>query len=142
MTTKKDMVFINQYGQGLVEEGAILEQFRLLGPQDKQEFFTGLLFLISQSKPDDNDIESTILQSRLKPAYTPCVLLQKGVAPHHLEKIANLPEYESEKSCILLLNLFKIAYYRRFKEEKNDPDKWWYWDLSDERNLKKIISAN
>lgn len=27
--------------------------------------------------------------------------------------------------------LFKIAYTRRFNEEKNDPYKWWYWDLSD-----------
>ena len=50
-----------------------------------------------------------------------------------------LPEYELEKSFRLLTAMLSIAYNRRFKLEKNNPSKWWYWDLSDLENEKKII---
>jgi len=50
-----------------------------------------------------------------------------------------LPENELNKTFTLFLSLFKIAYQRRYQEEKNNPDKWWYWDLSDEKKLKLIM---
>ena len=72
---------------------------------------------------------------------TPCVMLQKGVANHNLYKILQLPEAELEKVLRLFINLFKIGYQRRFEQEKGDPNKWWYWDLSDDRKI-EIIKKN
>ncbi len=69
------------------------------------------------------------------------MLLSKGVANHNLQKIAELPESELNKALLLLLGLFKISYQRRFKEEKNHPDKWWYWDLSDEHTVEIILKS-
>jgi len=60
-----------------------------------------------------------------------------GYANHNLQKLVDLPDYELGKVFVLLLSLFKIAY-KRFVMEKNNPDKWWYWDLSDEANINKI----
>lgn len=86
----------------------------------------------------EEDIDPAITNSSLKLTFTPCVLLRKGIKEHNLLRLVDLPENELRKSFILLLNLFKIAYKRRFTAEMNNPNKWWYWDLSDEANLRKI----
>ncbi|MEG2101796.1 MAG: DUF5958 family protein [Flavobacterium sp.] len=65
--------------------------------------------------------------------------LQSGVGTHNLKRLLNLPENELNKSLILLLSLFKIAYMKRFETEKKYIDKWWYWDLSDDKKVKTII---
>jgi hypothetical protein len=94
-----------------------------------------------QSKPEEGDIEPAIIKSDLKSTFTPCVLLKKGVANHNLKKIINLPEYELTKAFVLLLNLFKVAYERRFIDEKDNPHKWWYWELSDHEKLEKVMES-
>ena len=134
----EDVILINKYGQGLVVIDELKEGFSNYGLIDKRKYLTELKGLIGQSKPTDIDIEPAILTSGLKPTYTPCVLLGKGVASHNLEKLIKLPENELNKVFLLLLSLFKVAYQRRFSIEKNHPDKWWYWDLSDEMNISKI----
>lgn len=134
----EDVILINKYGQGLVVIDELKEGFSNYNLLDKRRYLTELKGLIGQSKPTDSDIEPAILGSGLKPTYTPCVLLGKGVASHNLEKLIKLPENELNKVFLLLLSLFKVAYQRRFAIEKNHPDKWWYWDLSDEMNISKI----
>ena len=69
------------------------------------------------------------------------MLLEGGeVKYYNLKKIISLPDYELDKTLVLLLHLFKIGYNRRFQQERNNPNKWWYWDLSDDKNVKKILS--
>ena len=53
----------------------------------------------------------------------------------------NLPENEMIKTFILFMSIFKIAYSRRFKEEMNNINKWWYWDLSDNGNVERILEG-
>lgn len=65
--------------------------------------------------------------------------LRSRVGTHNLKRLLNLPENELNKSLILLLSLFKIAYMKRFETEKKYIDKWWYWDLSDDKKVKTII---
>ena len=89
----QDEILINKFGQG---------------------------FLISQSKPRTEDIEVSITASKLKPTFTPCVLLRKGVAYYNLKKNTKQPEGELEKSFVLLLSLFRISYQRRFESEGDD----------------------
>lgn len=91
-----------------------------------------------QSKPTNDDIQPAISASKLKPTFTPCVLLRKGVATHNLNCIIELPENELTKAYTLLLSLFRIAYGRRYDVEKGHPGKWWYWNLSDEDNIEAI----
>lgn len=135
----EDEILINKFGQGLVAIEQLTERFGLLDVLEKKEFLNDFLYLIIQSKPKKEDIELAIIDSRLKPTFTPCVLLRKGVGNHDLEKLVNLPENELTRAFVLLLSLFKIAYNRRFTVEKNSPDKWWYWDLSDDKTVEMIM---
>ncbi|AXP80441.1 hypothetical protein CJ739_1352 [Mariniflexile rhizosphaerae] len=131
-------ILINKYGQELVDIEPLLSLFRSFDMGSRKMFLNEIVFLILQSKPEERDIEFAIANSSLKPTFTPCVLLRKGVSNHNLKKLISLPFNELEKVFVLFLSLFKIAYKRRFLVEKNNPDKWWYWDLSDETNINKI----
>ncbi len=137
----EDQVLVNQFGQGLIAIDQLTADFSLLEIMTKRKFLNELLFLIMQSKPEEGDIEPAIIKSDLKSTFTPCVLLKRGAANHNLKKIVNLPEYELTKAFVLLLSLFKIAYERRFNDEKDNPHKWWYWDLSDHEKLEKIMES-
>lgn len=130
---------VNKFGQGLVQINDLSNIFSLLTLNEKKEFLNDILFLIMQSKPKEDDIERAIEESNLKRTYTPCILIKKGVANHNLKKLLDLPENEINKSFTLLLHLFKISYSRRFEIEKDDVNKWWYWDLSDDKKVKTII---
>ncbi|THD30157.1 DUF5958 family protein [uncultured Flavobacterium sp.] len=131
-------ILVNKYGQELVNTEELSDLFRSFDISFQKVFLNEILFLILQSKPKEEDIEPAIISSRLKSTHTPCVILKKGVANHNLEKLINLPENELTKAFVLLLSLFKIAYKRRFAIEKDNPNKWWYWDLSDEANINRI----
>jgi hypothetical protein len=135
----EDEILVNKFGQGLVAVEQLTERFGLLEVLKKKEFLNDFLYLIMQSKPKKEDIEPAIIDSSLKSTFTPCVLLRKGVGNHDLEKLVNLPENELTRAFVLLLSLFKIAYNRRFTVEKNSPDKWWYWDLSDDKAIETIM---
>lgn len=134
-------ILVNKFGQGLVAIEQLTEDFKLLDLLKKREFLNDFLYLIIQSKPKKEDIEPAIIDSGLKPTFTSCILLKKGIANHDLEKLVNLPENELIKVFVLLLSLFKIAYKRRFAVEKNNPDKWWYWDLSDNEKIEIIMKS-
>jgi hypothetical protein len=134
----EDEILVNKYGQGLISIEQLTESFHLLALSQKKLFLNDILYLIMQSKPKEEDIQLAIEESKLKPTYTPCILLKKGVANYNLQKLVELPEAEMEKVFALLISLFKIAYKRRFEMEKNNPNKWWYWDLSDNRKVEII----
>jgi len=97
--------------------------------------------LIWQSKPIDPDIELAIQDSALKPTFTPCVLLRTHRLVLGLPKVINLPDDELKKVYTLLLNLFKIAYLRRFEHEKGHAGKWWYADLSDKKLVESLLNG-
>lgn len=138
MLKVEEAINLNKYGQDILHIKYLLKSFSELKTSEKRNYLTEVLSLIHQSKPKEEDIELSIISSGLKPTYTPCVLLKKGFGSHNLNKIINLPDNELNKSLILFLNLFKIVYKRRFLIEKDNPDKWWYWDLSEENNINKI----
>lgn len=134
----QEQILINKFGQNLVEISQIEEKFKSLQLSEKRNFLNDMIFFIMQSKPKEEDITEAILQSKLKNTFTPCILLSKGIENHNLLKIINLPENELDKSLLLFMSLFKIAYRRKFEIEKNDINKWWYWDLSNDSVIKKI----
>ncbi|WP_426295892.1 DUF5958 family protein [Dyadobacter endophyticus] len=129
---------MNKFGQNAVEIKLLIDRFGTLDFLEKKALLTSLLYFIMQSKPTNDDIQPAISASKLKPTFTPCVLLRKGVATHNLNCIIELPENELTKAYTLLLSLFRIAYGRRYDVEKGHPGKWWYWNLSDEDNIEAI----
>ncbi|MDV6168943.1 DUF5958 family protein [Flavobacterium sp. DG1-102-2] len=140
--TINDEILFNQYGQNLVDVRSFQLKFNYFNLDEKRNYLKYLLFLIGQSKSLESDIPTVILNSKLRPTFTPCVLLKKGVKYHNLMNIVELPENELDKSLILFLNLFRIAYQRRLEIEKADGDKWWYSDLSDDENVRVIINQH
>lgn len=139
MEIKQD-ILINQYGQGIIPIKFLIDAYNKLDNNDKKRYLQHLVCLIIQSKATDLDIQQAIFHSCLQETFTPCILLKKdGVKYFNFKKIIDLPMNEWDKVLILLLNLFKIAYYRRFLNEKNNPDKWWYWDLSINENVCNVL---
>lgn len=133
-------IIINQYAQGVIPLERLLSSFEKMEPKEQKILINGTLQLLLQSKPLDTDIKTSIDNSGLKPTCTPCVLLTKGMDKANLYKIADLPSNEWKKVLQLFVNIFKIAYLRRFQQEKDlRKDKWWYWDLSNEKNIEQII---
>lgn len=138
--TLLEEISVNQWGQKLIPIENIEQYFLTLNYGEKKKFVIDLSNLIIQSKPEDFDIDESIIKSELRHSYTPCILLKKnGLKTFSFEKIANLPENELSKSLKLFLYLFQISYYRRFEKEKNDINKWWYWDLSDDKNIELLL---
>jgi len=135
-------ILINKYGQELIEINFFKDFFSNFNLLEKRDYLSSLLELIFQSKPNDKDIEIAITLSGLKPTFTPCVMIKKGVMNHNLIKLIGLPETELDKVLILLMSLFKVAYQRRFIIEKNNPNKWWYWDLANPLMEDKICEKH
>jgi len=136
--TLEEEININKFGQKIITKEIILASLLERNLEEKRAFLKQIIFLIQQSKPVDSDIEMAIDDAKLRKTYTPCVLLKKGVKTHNLYRIAALPENELEKACVLFLSLFRIAYQRRYQQEKNDGGKWWYADLSIEENVNEV----
>lgn len=137
----ENVILVNKYGQSVVDIEDLILIFNTFSHEEKKKYLYDLLFFILQAKAQDEDIEPAIENSKLRRTYTPCVIIQKGVGTHNLKRLLNLPENELNKSLILLLSLFKIAYMKRFETEKNDFYKWWYWDLSKDENIEAILKT-
>ena len=137
---RESKINLNRFGQNIIDNSQLIIDFEQLDYESKKMFLQEFVYyFLTQSKPNNDDVEQAIINSALKPTYTCCVLLRKdGVETHNFEKIISLPNNELTKSYSLLLHLYKIAYNRNFEIEKNDPNKWWYWDLTDEQNIKLL----
>ncbi len=133
-------IAVNQWGQGLKDINYFIDFFSELELQEKRQYLTDLSHFILQSKPKEDDIDEAINLSDLKKTYTVCILIKlNGLKLFSFEKIINLPENELQKSLKLFLYLFRVSYFRRYEQEKHNTHKWWYWDLSDDKNIDIIM---
>lgn len=141
---RQSKININKFAQNIIDIDTLFEVFVHKSVTEKRIFLREFVYyFLIQSKPENIDVEGAIINSSLKDTYTSCVLLKKfGVSKMGLEKILKLPENELRKAFVLLLNLYKIAYNRKYLEERNNPDKWWFWDLRDVKNLKRLQEMN
>ncbi|MDA0844096.1 MAG: DUF5958 family protein [Bacteroidetes bacterium] len=137
MNLEQEIQF-NQFGQGVYEETKLIGQFESLDIEGKRSMLRDVENLITQSKSTIDDIDKAIRKSGLKPTFTPCIIIKKGLNYGNFRKIINLPENELTKAFKLFIYLFKEGYQRRYLKEKEDPNKWWYWDLSNDENLERI----
>ncbi|GAB3743414.1 DUF5958 family protein [Spirosoma lituiforme] len=138
--TLEEQVAVNQFGQGVLSVESLLLHFSQMSEARKRHYLTYLSDLIWQSKPVEADIEQAIIDSLLKSTYTPCVVLRTHRLKIGINQLVTLPVNELEKVYRLMLSLFKEAYQRRFQEEGNSG-KWWYWDLSTDDVIERVLSA-
>lgn len=138
--TLEEEIILNQFAQSVRTSDDLLKRFSKFTADNKRIFLIGLSYLIFQSKPIDEDVESAIDESNLKPTFTPCVLLRTHRLVIGIPKVINLPHDELNKSYVLLLHLFKCAYLRRYEVEKGTNDKWWYADLSDPEFVHSLLA--
>ncbi len=136
----EEEILFNKHGQGLITDEELMGAFNIGDNIAWSEILNHLEYIIIQSKSDNYDINQAIINAKLKPSHTPCVIfLKNGISHGSFIKLGNLPTNEREKVFKLLLNLFRLSYRRRWLDELNNPNKWWYWDLSNPVNLKMII---
>lgn len=141
--TIDDQILINKFGQSLLRIQDIVTHFHSLDIDGQRNLLKDIVYLLIQTRPKEADLDLAIEIGKLRPTFTPVVKLKKGgLVPHVFRELLNLPENEWEKVLILLLSIYKISYGRILEIEKNNPDKWWFQDLSDESFITRIRSLS
>ena len=137
----EDQIALNQFAQSLQTADSLLGRFSGITLEGKRAFLLQFSGMLQQSKPIDEDIEFAIEESRLKPTFTPCVLLRTHRLKIGIPKVLALPSDELNKAYVLLMYIFKRAYLRRYLVETGTPDKWWYADLSDVAFVNSLLAT-
>ena len=125
-------IIINQIAQSIVDIDAGESWFASFDANDQKDILRKLMYCVYQSHPRDIERKYAVMESGLRPTYTPCVqLLQKCNIQCQLQKICSLPNEENLKSFRLLITLLTIADKRRRDEDcKLGCSHWWHQDLS------------
>lgn len=89
------------------EEG--MKWFENLEEAEQVLLLHDLAICYAQSHPTDEIVELGLQKSKLKPTFTPCVIILKFRMREALVKIMELPKSERIKSFCLLLSVFSIA---------------------------------
>jgi hypothetical protein len=105
---------LNRIAQGVITEDAGGSWFEALQPFEQKQALTVLAKICQQAHPIKEEVSLAIERARLKPTFTPCVLLSRAEVPEHsFKRIIGLPHAERLKSFRLLLSLFALADTRR-----------------------------
>ncbi|MCP4345581.1 MAG: hypothetical protein GY795_08645 [Desulfobacterales bacterium] len=127
MISNEDRLFINQLSQGIhsLEKGKIW--FSSFDSDRQLDILREISNFALQAGALESDVKDAIQKSKLKPTYTPCVILLKGRLKIQISKILNLPTIEYNKIFLLTASLFSIADERRRKTKcKNKCYHWWH----------------
>jgi hypothetical protein len=105
---------LNRIAQGMVSVPDGVSWFEALAQQEQQVVLRTLAYITSQSHPLPAEVEPAIAQARLKPTFTPCVMVRKAPLPEKgCQSLPGLPSDEWVKSFRLMIALFTLADRRR-----------------------------
>jgi len=104
---------VNRFAQGMISENELLAWYDRLDTAGKRELFSALRAAVHQSHPRPHEVQQGIQRARLKPTFTPCVLLLRFPFGIAVAKILQLPEDEWRKSLRALAHIFALADERR-----------------------------
>jgi len=139
---------INQFGQGVRSVADLLDEFSQLDEDRKRKRLFFLYCQVWQSKPADSDIEQALTDCSLEATDANYVYLKFHRLKTGFNWVTWIPDTENppegglDKPYELLLHLFKTDYQRRFELEKENPSKWWYWDLSNAEISQGILTKH
>jgi hypothetical protein len=132
-------ITINQIQQELISQEDARNWFLSFPTEGKQDILQRLSYMTIQAGAREEDVSLAIVKSKLRPTYTPCVLLSKGRLKEQMAKLLKLPSSESIKTFFLLISLLAIADARRYSKDCQDGcSHWWHRDLSDRKILDEI----
>ena len=104
---------LNRIAQGLIPASEGIAWFEGLGSDEQQAVLRLLVLITVQAHPLKSEVEPAISQAKLKPTFTPCVMVSKAESPETGFTFGNLPPHEWTKTFRLLIALFSIADRRR-----------------------------
>ncbi|NJK74341.1 MAG: hypothetical protein HC786_17180 [Richelia sp. CSU_2_1] len=134
-----DFIILNQIQQELISQEDAKNWFLSFPIEDRQEILKWLCYMALQARAREEDVSLAIAKSKLRPTYTPCVLLSKGRLKEQMAKVLKLPPSEYLKAFVLLVSLLGIADARRYSKDCQDGcSHWWHRDLSDRQVLDEI----
>ncbi|SFC12674.1 DUF5958 family protein [Spirosoma endophyticum] len=139
MSLEEEIAFY-RFGQGVHSDVALLEAFSHLDEDKKREQLLDFSFLVRRTAPVDSDVEQALAGSSLGATYTPCFVLKKMGFRLKLDPV--LSDEELENHYTFLLHLFKTAYQRQFSQERGNPAKWWFSDLSSQELVQDILTRH
>lgn len=138
----RDLVILVKYAQGAVVFNSFYSMLKFFKPLERKIFLSQVVELTKHFTINDSIADLAIKKSGLSETCTACLILKEGVSEIQLQKIVDLSETELESSLKLLLTLFSISYQEGYQKNKNDPDKFWYWDYSNAENSFKLIKLD
>lgn len=134
-----DEIAINQIQQELISQQDATNWFLSFPTETQQDILQRLSYMALQAGAREADVSLAIAKSKLRPTYTPCVLLSKGRLKEQMAKLLKLPASEFIKAFFLLISLLAIADARRYSKYCQDGcSHWWHRDLSDRQVLDEI----
>lgn len=134
-----DEIAINQIQQELISQQDAKNWFLSFPTEAQQDILQRLSYMALQAGTRETDVSLAIAQSKLRPTYTPCVLLSKGRLKEQMTKLLKLPVSEFIKIFFLLISLLAIADARRYSKYCQDGcSHWWHRDLSDRQVVDEI----
>lgn len=144
----EEEIIINQFGQGVRSVADLLDEFTQLDEDQRRSRFVHFYCQVCDFRLADSDIEQALADCSLKvtdPTYDYLKLHRlktglKGII--WIPDTGNPPEGGLGKPYELLLRLFKKDFQRRFELEKENPSKWWYWDLSNQEISQGILTSH
>ena len=136
------LVILSKYAQGGVVFNSFYGTLKFFKPPERKIFLSQIIELIGHFPMDDSVANLALKQSGLSATCAACLLLKEGTNEIQLQKILGLPESELESSFKLLLTLFTVGYQPAYQKNKNDANKFWYWDYSDAENALKLLQLD
>jgi hypothetical protein len=134
-----DEITINQIQQKLISQEDAKNWFLSFPTEYQQEILQRLSYMTLQAGAREEDVSLAIAKSKLRPTYTPCVLLSRGRLKEQMAKLLKLPPSESIKTFFLLVSLLAIADARRYCKYCQDGcSHWWHRDLSARKVVDEI----
>ena len=134
-----DEITINQIKQELISQEDAKNWFLSFPTEYQQEILQRLSYMTLQAGAREEDVSLAIAKSKLRPTYTPCVLLSRGRLKEQMAKLLKLPPSEFIKTFFLLMSLLAIADARRYGKYCQDGcSHWWHRDLSDRKVVDEI----
>jgi len=123
-----DAKMLNRVAQNRLPFGEAVHWFEALPEAEQSGWLRTIAFMCHQAHPIDDEIDPAISLAGLKPTFTPCVMIRAAERPEHaLNRIADLPADERQKSFRLMFALYCVADTRRRQTQcKNGCSHAWH----------------
>lgn len=110
-------LILNAAAQNLIDRDDAAIWFGQRNSQIQNNILCRLAYLCLQAHPVPQEIDAAIDESKLKPTFTPCVLMRSHTISVAIRIITDLPNSENIKSFRLLISLLAISDRRRREAE-------------------------